>query len=235
MMWRAYLIRTELLLRSGQGPTGRSIESFRVRPVEVVVEFDGCPKGIGFRLFTVRDGQESLLEEWGARATFDLGNDPQFQNTMEVTAAACGLVRAIRVMGPDICVHFRGDSQTGLTWLSNDMVSFKSYRAREVAMLFVVLRELYGVTVDKTTTWIEGETQNIRADRLSRSEPLDVILGVPLIRAEAGSLVAQTVGLCNPLVSPETVQDVCNRWNVLREWCCENIWGSTLEPYGKGR
>ena len=63
MMWRAYLIRTELMLRSGQGPTGRSIESFRARPAEVIVEFDRCPKGIGFRLFTVKGGQESLVEE----------------------------------------------------------------------------------------------------------------------------------------------------------------------------
>ena len=75
-MWRAYLIRTELMLRSGQGTTGRSIESFRSRPAEVIVEFDECPKGIGFRLFKVQGEQESLVEEWGARATFDLGNDP---------------------------------------------------------------------------------------------------------------------------------------------------------------
>ena len=230
MMWRAYLIRTELSLRSGQGPTGRSIESFRARPAQIIVEFDGCPKGIGFRLFTVQSGQESLIEEWGATAPFDLANDPQFQNTMEVTAAACGLVRAVRILGADICVHFRGDSQTGLTWLANDMGSFKSHRARGVAMLLVVLRESYRVTVDKNTTWIQGETQNIRADRLSRSEPLDVIPGVPMIRAEAGSLVVQTMELCDPLANPVSVQDICKRWEAIREWCSANLWESTLNP-----
>jgi len=50
LIWRAYLIRTELLIRAGT-PTGRSIDSFRKRKPNVVVEFDGCPKGIGFRLF----------------------------------------------------------------------------------------------------------------------------------------------------------------------------------------
>ena len=97
-------------------------------------------------------------------------------------------------------------------------------------MLFVVLRESYQVIVDRNTTWIEGETQNIRADRLSRSEPLEVIPGVPLIRAEAESLVAQTMELCNPLVNPITVQEICNRWNAIREWCSNNLWESTLNP-----
>ncbi len=93
-------------------------------------------------------------------------------------------------------------------------------------MLMVVLRESYRVTVDRKTTWIEGETQNIRADRLSRSEPFDTIPGVPMFRAEAESVVCQTMELCNPLVNPETVQDICNRWNVIREWCSENLWES---------
>ena len=110
------------------------------------------------------------------------------------------------------------------------MGSFKSHRARGVAMLLVVLRESYRVTVDKNTTWIQGETQNIRADRLSRSEPLDVIPGVPMIRAEAGSLVVQTMELCDPLANPVSVQDICKRWEAIREWCSANLWESTLNP-----
>ena len=102
-------------------------------------------------------------------------------------------------------------------------------------MLFVVLRESYQVIVDRNTTWIEGETQNIRADRLSRSEPLDVLPGVPLIRAEGDSLVAQTMELCNPLVNPVTAQEIFNRWNVIREWFSENLWKSSLNPGEEGK
>jgi hypothetical protein len=223
LLWRAYLIRTELNLRAGI-PTGRSIDSFRTRTPSVVIEFDGCPKGIGFRLFTTRGTREELVEEWGATAAYNLGNDPQYQNAMEVAAATCGLVMAVRRWGRDIAVHFRGDSETGLTWLANDMSSFHSHRARGAAMLLVTLRQEFGIMVDPHTSWIAGKS-NIRADKLSRAEILDPIHNVPLTRATQGSLVMETLELCNPIChwQQESATSICQRWDHIREWCRRRV------------
>ena len=165
-----------------------------------------------------RDTREELVEEWGATAAYNLGNDPQYQNAMEVAAATCGLVMAVRRWGRDIAVHFRGDSETGLTWLANDMSSFHSHRARGAAMLLVTLRQDFGVVVDPHTSWIEGKS-NIRADKLSRAEPLDTVPNVPLTRASRGSLVMDTLELCNPICQPESAMSICARWDHIRDWC----------------
>ena len=218
MMWRAYLIRTELRLREDL-PTGRSIDSFRRRSYNIVVEFDGCPKGIGFRLFCVQDSHETLVGEWGATAMYDLHNDSQYQNAMEVNAATCGLLQATSLWGPGIAVHFRGDSETALKWLANDMSSFQSHRARGAAMLLVVIREDYGVYIDTNTSWIRGDTDNIRADALSRGMHLDPIPGVLLSCAAEGSTIMESLEWCNPLMRLETAQAICQRWRNLRTWC----------------
>ena len=49
-------------------------------PHNTVIEFDGSPKGIGFRLLRFTENTEYLLEEWGALTNYDLRNDPQYQN-----------------------------------------------------------------------------------------------------------------------------------------------------------
>ena len=103
---------------------------------------------------------------------------------MESAAAACGIVRAILRWGPGIAVHLRGDSEVCLKWLSRDMANFQSYRARGTAMLLITLREDYAVYVDRNNTWVPGETENTRADALSRGRPLEAIRGVPITRGD---------------------------------------------------
>jgi hypothetical protein len=216
LLWRAYLVRTELRLRDGHF-TGRSIDSFRLRQYLAVVEFDGCPRGVGFRLFSKTSEGERLVEEWGSGAPFDLGNDPQFQNTMEAAAAIVGITRALQLWGPGIAVHLRGDSETALTWLSKDMANFQSYRARGAAMLLVSLRESYGLYVDRSPTWIRGE-ENVRADALSRGYPLHLMDGVPLTTAGPGSTVWEALSLCDPLQRMDTALSVCEHWESVRIW-----------------
>jgi hypothetical protein len=141
-LWRAYLIISEIRSRLGH-TSGRDINSFRKIPPTVIVEFDGSPKGIGFRLFRTDPAGETLVEEWGAMLQYDLRNDPQYQNTIELTAATWGLFRTIQLWpSPDTSVQFRGDSEVALSWLSDDQTSSSSSRARGPAMILATLRAL---------------------------------------------------------------------------------------------
>ena len=110
-LWRAYFIYTELKLRAGTH-TGQTIDSFKTRTPDFVIELDGCPKGIEFRLFRKHDTSEDLVEEWGAKAQFNLGNNPQYQNAMEIAAATCELVRAVHIWG---LVRAASQSTSGAT------------------------------------------------------------------------------------------------------------------------
>ena len=122
-----------------------------------------------------------------------------------------------------IAVHFRSDSATALAWLANDMSSFNSHRARGAAMMLVVMRAKYGVMIYPKTSWIEGETQNIRADRHSRSEHLQPIPGAPLTRATPGTLVMESLNWCNPISLPESGGDICKIWTLMRDWCHKRV------------
>ena len=226
LLWRVFFIRTEIQIRAGI-PTGRSIESFRPRQPPVVVEFDGSPKGIGVRLFSVHEGLETLVEEWGAIAPFaaELHNDSQYQNAMEIAAATCGLIRAVERWGKNLSVLFRGDSVTALEWLSDDMSSFQSYRARGSAILLVILRQEYGVYVNPRNTHLPKE-QNTRADALSRGFSLQRIGDVPMHTSTAGTTFMESLVRCNPLTQSSTSAEICLRWQDMKEWCFTKLGAS---------
>ena len=90
-------------------------------------------------------------------------------------------------------------------------------------MMLVVMRAKYGVMIYPKTSWIEGETQNIRADRLSRFEHLQPILGAPLTRATPGTLVMESLNWCNSISLPESGGDICKIWTLMRDWCHKRV------------
>jgi hypothetical protein len=229
-LWRAHLVLNELRIRQG-APTGRPIESFgRLNP-RVIVEFDGSPKGIGYRLFSIDDNSEHLEDECGSLLPFDLRNDPQYQNTMEITAAVAGLLRAIQIWGPDLPVHFRGDSETAISWLHADMTTFKSHRARGASMFLTVLRADYGAVPDTSATNISSEA-NFRADKLSRGEELTQLGPIPVHRNHHGSHtpLTQFLELCNPLTQPNSDSGYIERWTTIRNLCLTTLGGPDKPP-----
>ena len=218
-LWRAYLVRAEICFRTGH-PAGRDIYSFRHHTPTTIVEFDGSPKGIGFRLFRIIENIEVLVEEWGALLQYDLRNDPQYQNTMELTAATCGLFRALQLWRPPgLTIQFRGDSEVALTWLTDDQVSAPSSRARGPAMILATVRARPDTHFASKHTHLPKEF-NTRADALSRGFDIAPINPtVPLHNNSTDPLIHTLLGLANPLTQPSTETEYIHRWECIATLC----------------
>jgi hypothetical protein len=214
-LWRTFLIKSQILRDRGF-PTGRCIDSFRILHPSILIEFDGSPSGIGFRIFSlISPNHHSLVEEHGAMITFDLHNDSQYQNTMEISAATCGIVRALSIFGPNINVKCRGDSEVALSWLNNNQSSFKSSRAKGPAMILISLRTLFNISISQTNVHIPKD-DNTRADALSRNLHLNRINEIPIFRSTSPSSSTHSIlNLCNPLDQPNDELSIIQRWHTI--------------------
>jgi len=181
------------------------------------------------RLFYLEHNGERLIEECGSLLPYDLRNDSQYQNTMEITAAIAGLLRAVQLWGRDLPVHFRGDSETAISWLHADMTTFKSHRARGPAMFLTTLRAQYGVVPDTNATHISS-AENFRADKLSRGEDLQPIDNIPIYRNTSNTPLTEFLVLCNPLTQPTTDLDYVARWNRIRDFCAATLGDPDATP-----
>ena len=213
-LWRAFLVLNQIQ-RSHNISTGRCIDTFRVSQPSFVVEFDGCPKGIGFRIFSLSSsGVEHLIEEHGLSADFDLNNDSQYQNMMELAAAVCGLVRCLVLYGPGSTIICRGDSEVALSWLNDDQASFQSSRARGPAMVLIALQSSFDISISPKNVHISKDT-NLRADALSRCFSLESIESIPIYRASYRSSLSSVLDLCNPLTQPRDETALISRWALI--------------------
>ena len=224
-LWRAHLVLAEITYRANGAP-GRPMDSFRHHPHNAVVEFDGSPKGVGFRIFSVTPHGEQLLAEWGALITYDLRNDPQYQNTMELAAATCGLFRTAQLRPPTnhpLCVLFRGDSEVALSWLHADQTRSPSTRARGAALLLSTLLSDHRITLAREHTHISKDI-NTRADALSRGIHLDDCdPSVPITWASQHPLLLSLMDLCNPLTLPTDEVSYINRMRDTIQLCTDLI------------
>jgi hypothetical protein len=215
-LWRARITAAELATSRGD-PSGRPLDSFRLRPPEAVLEFDGCLSGVGLRVFGVRPVGEVVLAAVGVRATYDLGADAdgsQFQNAMELAAAACALLVTGALGLRGLTVHFRGDSVSALQWLACRNSSFKSARARGAAALVVQAASEFGFVFDESGTHLASADNHV-CDDLSRGR-------VP--RADAGlvqwgavdGVLGGALALCDPRTQHSTEESVLGLWESAR-------------------
>ena len=196
-------------------PRGRSLESFELRPPQLVVEMDGSLAGLGCRLFS-RDplsGSEYLLGHMRAVLVEDLKGDSSYRNTMELMAVVWGLAGLGQLGFQNCGVRVRGDSETVLRWTCATRGSFGSTRARGCLIAFVAVCRKFDFVIDREFQWIKGE-DNCACDALSRqvSFPLEE-LGVELVLERQDELMH----LCTPSNNPVGDVELDRRFNLAME------------------
>lgn len=214
LLWRAYLIISESSRSQGMG-FGRPIPSFRVAEASWVVEFDGSLTGIGFRVFEIVEGVETLRGFGGERVEFDLRQQSQYQNSMEMAAMVIGLLAGAYLGASGREVRLRGDSVTVLEWATHD--TFKSKRSLGAAMLLVALLESSDMVLAKGGQHIKSEDNDV-CDKLSRgleSEGEEGLISLRIVGAKEGKIKKALI-LMNPTVILESEMSFISRWNESR-------------------
>ena len=167
-VWKTFLIMSEHEHRRGSA-VGRPLRVFLPGPPRFVIEFDGSLDGVGWRIFDMNNNV--LLS--GFRVV-EAGFYPkdyvrrfgsQYQNTMELVAAAMGLLHLATLLCRD-CT-FRGDSMSVLHWLTD--WRFSSTRAVFPTLLIIVLCERLNIRFVKEFEHLTSE-ENFVCDCLSRGK-----------------------------------------------------------------
>jgi hypothetical protein len=220
-LWRTYLVMSEISRDKGYS-RGRSMESFRLRTADWLVEFDGSLSGVGYRIFVLKDGSEVLLEAGLAMAEFDLGGISGYQNSMEMAAAVIGMLALVELGYSGGGVKLRGDSQTVLSWATKGE-TFKSDRSLGANMVFVTICEMFDLKVTTDSEHITSE-QNHVCDGFSRGKLPDIStresevfqIGVPWGKMHG------ILRLCNPLDTPKTEKHFQERWGNIQQLLEDN-------------
>jgi hypothetical protein len=118
VMWRAYLIQ----LMWDPSIFARPLESFRLCPAQLLIEYDASLTGLGF-LISQRDSKSGLwrhLCHWGGDLPFGERtglNKSGHQNACELAAVLSALA-VLRQMGfRNFSVDVKGDNTSSLSWL----------------------------------------------------------------------------------------------------------------------
>ena len=211
-LWRSFLIASELQANRGK-PRGRDIDSFRVRYPSFTLEFDGSLKGLGFRIFIILDGRETLLYSGAVLLSFELLGLARYQNAMELAAVVCGLASLANRGVRRSAIRLRGDSMSVLEWTADSQTTFKSTIARSAAMLFSAITGRFDLNIDKNWQHLSSE-QNGVCDDLSRDIHIsnDLVGPEGLHTTDSHPYLRQIMQLCNPLDNPESDVDYADRW-----------------------
>ena len=209
-LWVAFFIWSELRIMLGEA-RGRCLTTFHQNTPSFTIEFDGSLKGIGLRIFDAHQPPTCLCAI-AAQPNFDLAGQSEYQNTMEFAAVTCGIVALIK-MGVTMCtVRVRGDSSTILNWVTGQKSTFKSSRARNVAIIFVTSGLEYNIKIAREFEWISSE-DNAVCDNLSRGIlPPTPIAGSVSAMASPHSLIGIVLNLCNPFISSDDEDGFIRQW-----------------------
>ena len=163
LMWRLFLILMKL------EPLGftRSFRTYDIRrPSSALVEYDGCPRGVGFILHRRCTSTDSWVPFFAVSLfdVFTLGNDPAYQNAMEFTAIVMGLVTLVSLGFQGCCVDILGDNMTSLHWSTT--LKFRSGKSTAAALCFVLLGHYKGIEIGAGD--FRTGASNVNADSLSR-------------------------------------------------------------------
>jgi hypothetical protein len=214
-LWRSFLIASELRANGGF-PRCRDIDSFRLRLPSYRLEFDGSLRGLGFRVFLIHNGFETLLYSGAVLLAFDLCGLAMYQNAMELAAVVCGLASLAHRGVRRTAVRLRGDSMSVLEWTAASQTTFKSSIARGAAMLFSAICDRFDLTIDEEWQHLRSE-QNVVCDDLSRGVTVseDLIGPEGLQSPLSHPYLQQIVALCNPLVNPASDIQYAERWAII--------------------
>jgi hypothetical protein len=197
---------------------GRAMESFRERKADWVVEFDGSLKGVGYRVFVLKEGKERLVVSGGCNVPFNLNRRSEYQNAMELTASVVGLMAMVRQGVRGVGVRMRGDSTTVLSWSKGH--TFRSDRSLGATMVLVAICEMFDVLVTRDSVHLTS-AENYMCDGFSRGMRPDIGTGEEgmfesAVPGRSGTLESILMA-CNPLTTPQTEYHFMIRWNFIRD------------------
>ena len=212
LMWRLFLLLMKL---EPQGFT-RSFRTYGNRPPSVaLVEYDGCPRGVGFILHQ-RCPSSGNWAPFYAVSLFDgftLGNDPAYQNAMEFISIVMGLLTLVSLGFQGCVVDILGDNTTSLHWSTT--LKFRSGTSSAAALCFVLLGHYKGIEVGNGD--FRTGASNVNADRLSRGESPSV-LGFDSASSYELCTMPPTLGRLHDLLDPSALLvDESQLWDVWRE------------------
>jgi hypothetical protein len=202
------LVRS-LSLESWNGH-GYSLDSFRPRVAQAVVEFDDSVYGIGARVFLLdAESKESLALELSLPLPSSVaGSDDlrvRSQNSCELLAAVTGCLAALFVLPPGpTALSIRGDSVVALEWLAES--SFRSSLTTRTALAWTCFAHRHDVMVSGRRH-IPAVPDNEVCDGYSRGSLPMLRPGVTRVTPEDTSpvsvLCSSVVQLCNAAIAEE--------------------------------
>ena len=171
LIWRAALV----LLHLYETEYSLPLEFFRVMILAYEVEYDASLTGLGFLLFSLRDGMRDQLIGCGEVVfPFDCKKESDYQNTCEFIGVLLGLLslaqRGIRNVSLRLC----GDSKTSLTWGLDG--HFRGKLCLKAALVYILASMLFNIVVIDAVH-IPG-VENVICDLLSRQKTTAQALGI---------------------------------------------------------
>lgn len=211
ILWRAYLVRSEVMLMRGEA-TGRSLSTFRKSRARYIVEFDGSLKGVGVRVFSHCSEGERVIFNFGLATLDNLGGDSSYQNSLETIGGVLGILLAGLLGAKHATVHLRGDSKVALAWLSGGKSGFRSIHAQGALMAAVIVLEQCDIVVEEETTLLTSK-QNHVCDCMSRlgAVSAEELQAVPMVWGGVGGVTRRLADLCNPLRWPDSEEGIVGR------------------------
>ena len=174
-----WLMRGLLAISAIQGTEyTRSFASFAKVQEEPqwIVEFDGSLKGIGIIWYEVTQAGERAVGCCGLDISWMGLKESNYQNTVEFLAGMLGIRELARRGHRNICVRFRGDSFSALSWSRKD--AFRSDLVGNAAIAYVVTKWRSGIEVGSTMHLPHKDIYdwNWRTDWLSRGRTREEVL-----------------------------------------------------------
>jgi hypothetical protein len=203
-MWRAMLC----LLHLNEATFGRTLDSFRPRPAEVMVEFDASLSGFGLVISDMREGR--LLGCGSALFPFHLGEQSRWQNSAEFIAIVIAIISLVQLGYSNVGIKVRGDNVSSMKWGKEE--HFTSVLCFSAALVFILLSVAFNISIVETEH-VPGE-ENVICDAMSRGyRPED--LGVS--RDETLNLESKAVklglALCDPTKEIESQDAFMDLWH----------------------
>ena len=171
LIWRAALV----LLHLYETEYSLPLEFFRVMILAYEVEYDASLTGLGFLLFSLRDGVRDKLVGCGEVVfPFDCRKESDYQNTCEFIGVLLGLLALAQRGVRNVSLRLCGDSKTSLTWGLDG--HFRGKLCLKAALVYILASMLFNIVVIDAVH-IPG-IDNVICDLLSRQKTTARALGI---------------------------------------------------------
>ena len=151
------------------------LEFFRVMILAYEVEYDASLTGLGFLLFSLRDGVRDKLVGCGEVVfPFDCRKESDYQNTCEFIGVLLGLLALAQRGVRNVSLRLCGDSKTSLTWGLDG--HFRGKLCLKAALVYILASMLFNIVVIDAVH-IPG-IDNVICDLLSRQKTTARALGI---------------------------------------------------------